>query len=264
MLPHLKEMIFLTKRKYDTYNTIKLKTKHLKLKTNEKPMAILKLSAFLEEITGKINGTIFYKTKYGQVIKNNAYSLPQRSVAQLRQQAKIQTVASNWLNLSDADKIDWNNQTANYPYYNKVGMISYYSGYALFLMLNNNLLNAALPINLLVPDYVAITVGTLSIGSLETDTLILDYVGGSIGQTLYIYASSGLSPGASLKITDLKLFDIVTVSGYTTSFSYPGVEIGYQGSPVLGMEYYFNCKAIVTATGNKSNFSQITSQIVTT
>jgi hypothetical protein len=227
-------------------------------------MAILKLSAFLEEITGKINGTIFYKTKYGQVIKNNSYSLPQRSTTQLRQQVKIQTVSSNWLNLSNSEKIDWNNQTGNYPYYNKVGQVSYYSGYALFLMLNNNLLNANLPINLLVPDYVAITVGTLSILQLDTDDLILRYIGGSIGQTLYIYASTGLVPGVSLKISDLKLFDTVTVLGSDVTFSYSDVEIGYQGSPVLGMEYYFNCKAIVTATGNKSNFSQIVSQVVTT
>lgn len=227
-------------------------------------MAILKLSAFLEQISGKINGTVFAKTKYGQVIKNNAYSLPQRSEAQLRQQAKIQTVASNWLNLNDQEKIDWNNQTPNYPYYNKVDQVSYYSGYALFLMLNNNLLNANLPINLLVPDYEAITVGTLSILQLDTDDLILRYIGGSIGQTLYIYASPGIGPGTSLKIPDLKLFDIVTVLGSNVTFSYSNVKIGYQGAPILGMEYYFNCKAIVTASGNKSNFSQITSQIVTT
>lgn len=227
-------------------------------------MAILKLSAFLEEITGKINGTIFYKTKYGQVIKNNAYSLPQRSEAQLRQQAKIQIVASNWLNLSDAEKKNWNDQTPNYPYYNKVGEISFYSGYGLFLMLNNNLLNAALPINLLVPGYVAISIGTLSILQLETDSLILRYIGGSVGQTLYIYTSPGLSPGTSLKISDLKLFDTVTVLGSNVTFSYSDVIIGYQGSPVLGMEYYFNCKAIVTETGNKSNFSSVVSQIVTT
>jgi hypothetical protein len=92
-------------------------------------MAVLKLSSLVAQISGKINGTIFAKTKYGQVAKNNSYSLPQNSQIQSVRQKQIQTVSSYWQQLSSSQKSDWEDETVNYPTTNKVGDIVFYSGY---------------------------------------------------------------------------------------------------------------------------------------
>ncbi len=225
-------------------------------------MAVLKLSSLLTRISGKIGGSVFAKTQYGQVVKSNAFSLPQRSTRQLQQQAKIQFVSSRWLLTSAAEKIDWANQAFNYPFQNKVNVTSYYNGYNLFLMLNNNLLAADLPVNLTVPVFQSLVLGTYSKTTFTTTNFQVRYVGGAVGETILIYASRGLPPGQTLKVTDLVLIQSFSILFTNQTFIITTEYNKIFGTPVIGLKYYSNCKIIATASGNKTNFSTVVSQVV--
>lgn len=215
-------------------------------------MAVLKLTSLVSQISGKINGTIFAKTKYGQVAKNNGYSLPQNSQIQSVRQKQIQTVSSNWQQLSSSQKSDWEDETVNYPTTNKVGDSVFYSAYNLFLMLNNNLIQANLPINLSVPPFVAVSPIDLVVFECTTSNLDFIYTSGNADTTIVLYGTPPQAVGSVPKKSNYRQFMTITVNTVGDNFSGLAAYETIFGVLVANMQYSFAYKIIATATGNRT------------
>lgn len=216
-------------------------------------MAVLKLSSLVTQISGKINGTIFAKTKYGQVAKNNSYSLPQNSQIQSVRQKQIQTVSSNWQQLTISQKTDWENESVNYPKTNKVGDTVYYSAYNLFLLLNNNLLQADLPINLSVPPFVAVSPIDLAVFECSTAILEFFYLAGTADTTIVMYATPPQAVGSVPKKSDYRQFMTIDVNPLGDNFAGKTQYENVFGTMVDNLQYSFAYKIIASATGNRTD-----------
>lgn len=104
-------------------------------------MALIKLGGLVTQISGKIGGQTLGTSSSGAYIKNSGR--PRKAIT-LLQQTKMQRMATSsqaWRALSDAQRLVYINASSSYPYLNRVGETKYYSGFAIFTKLRNNLLN---------------------------------------------------------------------------------------------------------------------------
>ena len=218
-------------------------------------MAVIKLSAFVTRISGKVGGSVFQMTSSGQIVKNNSYSLPQNSPRQSIAQTKIQTVSSRWLLLTPAEKNAWAAETINYPYQNKVGDESIYNGYQLFLKLNNNLLVAQLPINIEVPTFEAVALMPSFSFEIGTGYLIVGLTDAVVGQTIVFYISKAVTVDASGSNLVYVEFSKELISNPDEMFNIWEQFNNNFGNPISGAYYYIHYKIIATNSGNSTNFS---------
>lgn len=103
-------------------------------------MALIKLGSLVTRISGKIGGQTLGTSASGSYIKNSG--TPRKAIT-LRQQTAMQrmaTTAQSWRNLTEAQRQLFRSASPSYPYLNRVGETKYYSGYAIYTMLRNNLL----------------------------------------------------------------------------------------------------------------------------
>lgn len=103
-------------------------------------MALIKLGSLVTRISGKIGGQTLGTSASGSYIKNSG--TPRKAIT-LRQQTAMQrmaTTAQSWRNLSESQRQLFRSASPQYPYLNRVGETKYYSGYAIYTMLRNNLL----------------------------------------------------------------------------------------------------------------------------
>lgn len=103
-------------------------------------MALIKLGSLVTRISGKIGGQTLGTSASGSYIKNSG--TPRKAIT-LRQQTAMQrmaTTAQSWKNLSESQRQLFRSASSQYPYLNRVGETKYYSGYAIYTMLRNNLL----------------------------------------------------------------------------------------------------------------------------
>jgi len=225
-------------------------------------MAVIKLSAFVTRISGKVGGSVFQMTSSGQIVKNNSYSIPQNSPRQTIAQTKIQTVSSRWLLLTPSEKDAWSAETINYPYQNKVGEESFYNGYQLFLKLNNNLLVAKLPINIEVPTFEAVAFGSsffFGIGEARLEAFIF---GAVAGQTIVLYISKAVSQntsGSNLIYSEFAQKELVAGDNF---FDVIDEYEEMFGVPIAGLRYYLKYRIISTSSGNSTDFSSSYTDIV--
>lgn len=212
-------------------------------------MAIIKLSSPFTQISGKVGGTVFCKTANGQVMKNNAYSLPQFSNRQTAQRMKGTILPTYWSQLSTSEKADWQSLTPQYPYVNKVGQIAYYSAYALFLLLNQNLFFAGLPLQLLAPGKLSgKTFGDMIITSISSGTLNFEYTATG-GDRLQFFGTRGLQVGRAPKNSDFLLYASETTTGTVTNFDMFTKFVASNGAIQPGLQYWFYWKDISPTTG---------------
>lgn len=103
-------------------------------------MALIKLGSLVTRISGKIGGQTLGTSASGSYIKNSG--TPRKAIT-LRQQTAMQrmaTTAQSWRNLTEVQRQLFRSASSQYPYLNRVGETKYYSGYAIYTMLRNNLL----------------------------------------------------------------------------------------------------------------------------
>ena len=103
-------------------------------------MALIKLGSLVTRISGKIGGQTLGTSASGSYIKNSG--TPRKAIT-LRQQTAMQrmaTTAQSWRNLTETQRQLFRSASPQYPYLNRVGETKYYSGYAIYTMLRNNLL----------------------------------------------------------------------------------------------------------------------------
>jgi hypothetical protein len=105
-------------------------------------MPKIKLSALISDIKGKSNGSVFSKNKSGVYFRNNPSGGGKKSAKWDRQKSILGSLASQWKDLSTAQKEAWNDAVTSYQTTNAFGDIRIPSGYELFMRLNGSLLSS--------------------------------------------------------------------------------------------------------------------------
>lgn len=107
-------------------------------------MATVKFSSIVSAVAGKIGGTVFARGANGPYIRT--FSMPVNKNTQVLQTKRqnLGYYASKWRSLDDTDRQAWKDNAALFPYTNRVGDASHYTGFQWFMKTNMLLESAAL------------------------------------------------------------------------------------------------------------------------
>lgn len=216
------------------------------------------MGTVITRIAGKLGGVVFCNTNNGVIVKNNSYSLPQFSQLQTAQQTRISFVSSRWLLLSNTQKNSWANQVINYPFYNKVGELSYYNGYQLFLYLNNNLHFSNLPININSPVYEVLARPVFYISELSENQVEMGYIFGKNNHVVRVYCTDAKTVDTVLKVSDYKYFTTQEVGGTSDIFEITIPFLEKFGQIIYGKRYGFAFNCVNKSTGESTGISGFT------
>lgn len=227
--------------------------------------ALIKLGAFIEDISGKVGGTIFSRNKGGAYAKNRVVPLNPQSSAQNLVRSKFASLSQNWKNLDEEQRAAWNAITSEYQYVNRLGEQKTLSGKALFQKLNENLLNIdeATIDNPLQPE------GTNGIISEEDSLSILQDAGGTElaefnwtlnvenpdGNSRYVIeATKPLSAGVSNPSGRFRKIDVVDETTATIGIGAGSNYVDKFGLPPIGSKVFVRIKPVNVDTGENGSW----------
>ena len=103
-------------------------------------MALIRFGGLVTDISGKIGGQTLGTSASGSYIKNSG--TPRKSITDLQQSKMglMGTTAQRWRALTQEQRDTFNAASPDYPYLNRVGETKYYSGFAIFCQLANNII----------------------------------------------------------------------------------------------------------------------------
>lgn len=102
-------------------------------------MALIKLTAIVDNISGKLNGTVFAKNKGGHYMRSKSMPSNPKTSFQTAVRARFGAIAQLWGALTQAQRNAWNAMASEFPYQNRLGDSKILSGFALHQKLNTNL-----------------------------------------------------------------------------------------------------------------------------
>ena len=113
-------------------------------------MASIKFSALVNQLKGKLNGSVFQGSTSGAIVRNKPYFINGSRAGKLtkadagrvsNQQRYVASISQEWGQLSDNDRQTWESQAYLWPFTNRFGESYIGSGYQVFQMVNLRLLN---------------------------------------------------------------------------------------------------------------------------
>lgn len=102
-------------------------------------MALIKLTAIVDNISGKLNGTVFAKNKGGHYMRSKSMPSNPKTGFQNAVRARFGAIAQLWGALTEAQRDAWRAMASEFPYTNRLGDTKVLSGFALHQKLNTNL-----------------------------------------------------------------------------------------------------------------------------
>lgn len=189
-------------------------------------MALIKLTAIVDNISGKLNGTVFAKNKGGNYMRSKSKPSNPKTAAQMAVRAQFGTISAAWKNLTEGARSAWRESASNFPYINRLGDSKILSGFALHQKLNTNLDLIGEDMLTFPPEpqspvnFTGITVTAAYDSNTEVNTLKIvapQAVLESNSKTL-IYATPPLSAGVENFENKLRLIGINQSSGFDATY----------------------------------------------
>lgn len=96
-------------------------------------MAIIKPSALVQSLSGRIGGATFAQTKYGITLRTNPQKTKKETARAQRQRNRYRQQVNRWNRLSEDDRAAWRISAANLAFPNRLGIHRPISGFNLFM-----------------------------------------------------------------------------------------------------------------------------------
>jgi hypothetical protein len=191
-------------------------------------MAKIKLSSFIADMRGKINGHVASKGRYGNYLRNKVTPVNRNSVAQQGVRAAFTLITQSWKGIGEAAIKAFNDESKNYARLNIFGDNLPLSGFNLFAKLNGNLLAIGeAPISA-VPAHSPVQGVTSMSCEIDTNVMTLSMPSAlGAGESAIVYATPPLSAGKSFVKSEFRQIkvintastkDIVITTAYTDVF----------------------------------------------
>ncbi|MBP7497227.1 MAG: hypothetical protein KA792_06160 [Bacteroidales bacterium] len=218
-------------------------------------MALIKTTAFLAEIRGSVNGTVFSRNPYGAIARTkvtpvNPETLPQQAVRSM-----FAALIPQWSGLSDNQRKLWADLAMRLPQTNVFGDTYFLTGALLFTSFNRNLqeigesvIEDAPPLEA-VQAFESFSVDIVTTPGSEDITLNISPAIAS-GTKLIVYAtpvvSSGVMSANKSLYRKITVLDNTFISGGSIENDYISV---FGGSPRTGEKAFFSVRPIAKASG---------------
>lgn len=209
------------------------------------------------DVRGSINGTTFSRNGNGAYARNKTTPVNPQTPAQVAQRNRVTALATSWRNLSDAQRQAWKDATPAFPYRNRLGQSSTYTGQQLYTKLNLGRLGASqaplvappLPVEFDFSPFdsvaIALTLGVLSTFEIQFPANL------PAGFYMKVFASVGVSPGISATSFPKKLVASINTTPKTDVLD---ILTGYQntfGDPASGSKVLIEVRAVAISSGQE-------------
>lgn len=225
-------------------------------------MALIKLTAIVDNISGKLNGTVFAKNKGGHYMRSKSKPTNPRTAQQMAVRGAFGAISSAWRSLPEAARNAWNEMASDFPYINKLGDSKILSGFALHQKLNRN-------VGLVGGDTLQYPPAPQGVASLSAITPnfkveLLQVTGAAVSELgqknkVVIYATPAISPGVSNFQNRLRQIQIADVDDLGTGIDFTTAYSNLFGAPVAGQKIGVAVRAINENTGEASVMLQMDS-----
>ena len=181
-------------------------------------MALVKWSALVAEVRGKINGTVFARNHYSAYARNKVTPLNPQTPRQLFVRAMFAQLSSSWRGLTQEERNAWNRAVYDFLKTNIFGDTIKPTGLNLFIRININLQNIGQPIVKFPPVPVPVDAIKIIQFKLDAPSKVIDITIEShdpIKHIPTVFVTRPLSPGISYVRNELRMID------YTTDYINP-------------------------------------------
>lgn len=228
-------------------------------------MALIKLTAIVDNISGKLNGTVFANNKGGHYMRSKSKPTNPQTAEQSLRRSTFASIASRWRELNQGQRNAWDQAAQDFPYTNRLGDTKILSGFSLHQKLNTNLTLVNQAADLAGPPSpqgvgsVIGAVGSFLIpqtqqpGDLPLSEIEFDMAGKRQGTSVLVFATAGLSQGISNFNNRLRLISVGTpaVNGTTITDITEAYENRF-GIPTPGAKIGYGLRVINNTTGEAS------------
>lgn len=228
-------------------------------------MAKIKLSGIVSEMRGKLNGSVFSKNRGGAYMRTKVTPVNPQSLAQGLVRSTLTNLSQAWRGLTDAQRASWNGAVSGFTGTDIFGDVKTPSGINLYNKLNLNL--ASIGVAPISAPPSAVSVGYVSDLDLAADasanTIAATFtaIGGTVGQTVVVEATAGVSAGKNFVKSEFR--KIGTFAGNATSPQAIGaMYVARFGAMTAGKKVFVRLKFIDNATGVAGQYTSASTIVV--
>lgn len=229
-------------------------------------MALIKLTAVVDNISGKLNGSVFARNKGGHYIRSKSNPTNPQTEKQNLVRSLLSGVSTEWRQLTNGQREAWKGAGADFPYQNKLGDTKIYSGFNLFVKHNQNLKNydegspilaSPMPPAPTIPPFgITGSIGLNAQGTIVTLAEVeMNFSERSPNTVFLIYATPVISHGVSNFRNRLRLIDTNDGTSASGNLLIADITNSYTNSfgvPADGSKIGYGVRAINTVTGQGS------------
>jgi len=221
--------------------------------SNVTPNALVKFTAIVDAISGKISGTVFARNKGGAYARGKGNPTNPQTEAQQAVRVIFTEIAQRWRSLVPSARAAWNAATNDYPYQNRLGNTRTLSGAGLHQKLNLNLasVNAAqlsvplLPKALNLPNAFSVAVNDTAGTAIVSATFSTP---AGARTSFAIFATESSSAGRTNLKNRLRKIAVVTADGLD-NLDLQAAYVAEFGLPIVGANIGFELRPVQNQTG---------------
>ncbi len=230
-------------------------------------MAKILFTAFLADMRGKVNGTVFSKNRGGAYARTKVTPTNPQTSFQQAVRSVLSGFSQAWRSLTQAQRDAWNQAVQSFPRTNVFGNAKILSGHQLYIGLNSQL-SAAGAASIDNPPVAA--------GAPALETLTLDFdigIGGvdlgfgpspvPANTAMIVEATEPVSSGRSNVNNRFRQIAVVAAAA-TSPEDLEAAYVAKFGTPAVGQKVFVRAKFVNTETGEVSQSLQASAVVVTT
>jgi hypothetical protein len=215
-------------------------------------MAKILMTAIVADIRNKLNGSVFSKNRYGAYVRTKVTPVNPQSTAQQNTRNNLSTQSQAWRGLTESQRQAWIAAAADFPFTDIFGNTKILSGSALYVKLNNNLVNAGQAAISAPPSPVAIP--ALALNAINADestgvvTVAFTDTPVPAGFSIAIQTTGNVGPGKSFVKNLFRQVTYVPAAGSSPA-TITAEFAAVHGAPVAGQKIFVRAFLVSTDSG---------------
>jgi hypothetical protein len=212
-----------------------------------------KFGALMTDGRGKSGGHVLTRNRQGAAMRTKASPVQRRSNTQQQAKSRFTSLSQAWRNLTEAQRVSWNNAAPDFVFTNVFGDSYSPTGKNLFMLLNENILNAGgtqISAPVLPVSPTALT--SFAIGSNTSAAQTLTFAASPVpaNEALIIEATRPLSAGIYAAGSSFRKLTTVAAAATSPVNTFAAYSALF-GTPVTGKKIFFRATPVSITTGIK-------------
>lgn len=231
-------------------------------------MASIQFGNGVAQIRGSINGSVFSRNANGAYVRNRTKGVNRNTPAQQSVRTAFGNASRVWRGMTESQRNSFIGIADQYPYVNRLGSSSIYTGFQLFMKVNGSaaaygqpaVLNMIPPIQLTALNSWEVNTGKISTTSLTVNAQYILPNGSNeivvlAGTILVVEATPSYSSGKyAPKNSDYRLISVLDENADMEANNFWLSYVNKFGTPVAGRLFSIRAKTISTETYQTTDY----------